>query len=79
MTTADIIRDRIKHLDIRIKDSEQDYGIAISSYCVEVNHNTPLVNIFNVVNHAAEIKKLKFAKEELEQILWMIEMSDKTK
>ena len=79
MTTAELIRDRIKHLDVQIKDSEQDYGIALSYYCGEVNSKTPLVNIFNVVNHAAETKKLKFAKEELEQILWMIEMGDKTK
>lgn len=78
MTVVELIRDRIKHLDVQIKDSEQDYGLAISYYCGEVNSSTPLVNIFNVINHAAETKKLKYAKEELERILWMIEMKEKT-
>lgn len=78
MTVTELIKDRIKHLDVQIKDPEQDYGIAISSYCGEVKSNTPLVNVFNVVNHAAETKKLKYAKEELERILWLIEMKEKT-
>ena len=79
MTINEIINDRIESINRQLKESEEDYISAKDYYLKEITETTPLVNIFNVVNHAAEIKKLKFAREQLKQILWMVEMSDKTK
>lgn len=77
MIATEIIKLSIESLDRQIADWEKSYTESIRSYCTEITVTTSLTNIFNVVNHASEIKKLKFAKEELKRILWMIEMQTK--